>query len=86
MTERMASVDDRLSADKRELKRFGKTQSIWWSNGTTWGDITKESEECKGGVERGLLRSQRKCMAKRISFPAVIHRRDNAHLYFRLRR
>ncbi len=30
-------------------KRFGKTQSRWWNNGTLGGDITKESEEMQIG-------------------------------------
>ncbi len=71
MTERMAErVDDRLRLDHRELKRFGKTQSRWWKQRYNLGAISpRKVEETQIEALKRLMRSQRKCMAKRISFP-----------------
>ncbi len=66
MTERAAKagVDDRLEVD-RELKRSERRSQDGGSNGTTWGAITKESEEMYRALKEATELGN---MAKRI-FP-----------------
>ncbi len=71
-------MDDRLEAGYRELKiQERHAVKMGGSSGTTWGDITKESEEMQIEALKNL-REQRKCMAKRISFPDDHVDEDNA--------
>ncbi len=47
----------------------------WRNNGTTWGDITKESENANQGVEE---HEELKEICEENIISAVINRRDNA--------
>ncbi len=55
MTTVWRAVDNRLRQPHIGSQRFERRSQDGGSNGTTWGDITKESEEeMQRGVERGL--------------------------------